>query len=93
MNIMIILIAFLNLILAIFYTPLMMSAMAVDSPSASNVAYLLAYTGLSSVLFPFIASIMLVITHNYVYLFIDFIPILVICIIMFYYYITGKKEL
>lgn len=73
--------------------PLMMSVMATDSPSASNVAYLLAYTGLLAFLFPIIASIALVITSNYTYLLIDFIPILVIALIFLYYYITDKKNL
>lgn len=90
---MILLIAFLNLILAICYTPLMMSVMAIDSPKASKVAHLLAYTGLLAFLFPIIASIALVITSNYIYLLIDFIPILVIALIFLYYYITGKNEL
>jgi len=90
---MIILIAFLNLILALFYMPLMMSFMAIDSPSASKVAHLLAYTGLFAFLFPIIGSIVLLATHNYVYLLIDFIPIVLIFMIMFYYYITDKKEL
>lgn len=73
--------------------PLMMSIMAIDSPSASNVAHLLAYTGLTAFLFPISASITLLLTYNYMYLLIDFIPIVVISIIFLYYYITGKKYL
>lgn len=90
---MIFLIAFLNLILVLFYMPLIMSIMAIDSPSASDVAYLLAYTGLTAFLFPIIASIVLLVTHNYTYLLIDFIPILIISIIFLYYYVTDKKSL
>lgn len=90
---MIILIAFLNLILVICYMPLIMSVMAIDSPSASDAAYLLAYTGLTSFLFPIIASIILLVTQNYTYLLIDFIPIVIISIIFLYYYITDKKNL
>lgn len=70
-----------------------MSVMAIDSPSASDAAYLLAYTGLTAFLFPIIASIALLVTHNYTYLLIDFIPIVVISFIFLYYYITDKKEL
>ncbi len=67
--------------------------MATDSPSASNAAYLLAYTGLTAFLFPIIASIVLLVTHNYTYLLIDFIPIIVIALIFLYYYITDTKNL
>lgn len=87
-------IAFSNLILVIFYMPLIMSVMATDSPNASNAAHLLAYTGLTAFLFPIIGSIVLLVTHNYTYLLIvDFIPILVIALIFLYYCITNKKNL